>query len=106
MKRKYKKTKPSGSQRGRFLNRYDFAYTGRDTTNTAISQLNRIPPGLITKIRSQLDQIADRRIKQAIQQSGKEINRVALKIIKTLLRNCTKLHFNNWIHSVAKSTDS
>lgn len=56
-----------------FLNCYHFAYTGRDTANIAISQLNRIALGLIRKtsnLESEIDQIAQRRIKQVINQGG------------------------------------
>ena len=58
-----------------FLNCYHFAYSGRDTTNIAISQLNRIALGLIRKtsnLESEIDQIAQRRIKQVINQGGWE----------------------------------
>ena len=34
-------------QRGRFLNRYDFAYAGRDTIKQASKELERIGPGLL-----------------------------------------------------------
>ena len=34
-------------QKGGFLNRYDFAYAGRDTVNTAAKELERIGPRLI-----------------------------------------------------------
>ena len=48
--------------------------------NTAISQINRIVPDLIKKIGSQINQISQRRIKQAITQVSKEIERVAPRI--------------------------
>lgn len=56
-----------------FLNCYHFAYTGRDTANIAIGQLNRIALGHIRKtsnLESEIDQIAQRRIKQVINQGG------------------------------------
>ena len=68
-------------QKGGFLNRYNFVYAVRDTASTVISQLNRIAPGLIRKTSIEIDHIAQRRIQQAINQGGKEIEFVAPKII-------------------------
>ena len=45
-------------QRGSFLNRYDFAYTGRDT----VSQVGKIAPGIIKQTIGQIDKIAQDRI--------------------------------------------
>ena len=56
-----------------FINFYNFVYVGRDTANTATSQLNGIARGLIRKTLSKIDQIAQRRIKQAINQGVREI---------------------------------
>ena len=42
-----------GKQRGGFLNRYDFAYAGRDTVN----HLGKIAPGLIKDASSQISSI-------------------------------------------------
>ena len=60
-----------------FLNRYDFAYTGRDTVN----QLGKITPGIIKNASGQIDEIAKKRIEQIIKQRGAEVERVAPKII-------------------------
>ena len=43
-------------QRGSFLNRYDFAYAGRDTVSQAGKELERIGPGLIKKAVEELYQ--------------------------------------------------
>lgn len=80
-------------QSGEFLNRYYFAYAGRDTANTAILSLNRITPGLIKKTGSQIDQVAQRRIQQAINQGGKEIERVAPRLIKGGIKEFYKNRF-------------
>ena len=66
-------TKEKKKERGGFLNFYNFVYVGRDTANTATSQLNGIARGLIRKTLSKIDQIAQRRIKQAINQGVREI---------------------------------
>ena len=68
-------------QTGRFLNRYDFAYAGRDTAN----QLDKIAPGIIKNASGQIDEIAKKRIEQIIKQGGAEVERVAPKIIRGAL---------------------
>ena len=69
-----KKTYIKRSQRDGFLNRYDFACTGRDTVNTAISQLNRIESGFIKK-----EQAA-----KSIKLLGKGYNRQLIKVAEKL----------------------
>ena len=68
-------------QTGGFLNRYDFAYAGRDTVN----QLDKIAPGIIKNASGQIDEIAKKRIEQIIKQGGAEVERVAPKIIRGAL---------------------
>ena len=41
------KHKKSKRQKGGLLNRYDFAYAGRDTVNQVFKNLNATTPGLI-----------------------------------------------------------
>ena len=52
-----------------FLNRYDFAYAGRDTVN----QLGKIAPGVIKIASGQIDEIAKKRIEQ-INKEGQRLN--------------------------------
>ena len=52
------------TQTGGFLNRYDFAYAGRDTVN----QLGKIASGIIKNASGQIDEIAKKRIEQIIKQ--------------------------------------
>ena len=69
---RYEKTK----QRGGFLNRYNFAYAGRDTVN----QLGKISPNVIKNASGKINNIAQQRIQQAIREGGKELERVLPKI--------------------------
>ena len=62
------------TQKGGFLNRYDFAYAGRDT-------VNQIAPGLIKNASSEINNIAQQRRNQIISQGGKEIERVLPNIL-------------------------
>ena len=61
-----------------FLNRYDFAYAGKDTIN----QLEKVAPGVIKEASSQINNIAQQRIQQAFSQGGKEIDRIFPKILQ------------------------
>ena len=87
-------------QTGGFLNRYDFAYAGRDTVN----QVGKIAPKIITKVTEVINKIAKGRTDQIVRSVGAEIERVAPKIIKgaieeayktpfRLLGNLSKKHF-------------
>ena len=56
------------SQRGGFLNRYDFAYAGRDTVN----QVGKTVSGIIKQATDQTDKIVQDRINQVIRSGGAE----------------------------------
>ena len=60
-------------QTGGFLNRYDFAYAGRDTVN----QVGKIARGIINKATSDINKIAMDRIDQVIKSGGEEVERIA-----------------------------
>ena len=79
----------SRRQTGRFLNRYDFAYAGRDTVN----QVGKIAPGSINKATSDINKIAEQRIDQAIKTGGAEIKRVAPKVIRGAIEEVYKAPF-------------
>lgn len=70
-KRVKKQTKYHRKQRDRFSNRYDSAYVGRDTVN----QMAKIVPGLIKNASSEINNIAQQQINQAITQGRKETER-------------------------------
>ena len=65
-------------QTGSFLNRYNFAYAGRDTVN----HLGKVAPGVIKEAFSQIKNIAQQRIQQSISQGGNEIERIFPKILR------------------------
>ena len=72
-----------------FLNRYDFAYAGRDTVN----QVGKIAPKIITKATSDINKITKERIDQIVRSGGAEIERVAPKIIKGAIEEVYKTPF-------------
>ena len=75
MRRRQRKSRPHRNyrkitQKGGFLNRYDFAYADRDTVN----QVGKIAPGLIKNASNEINNVAQQRIKnQIISQEGKEV---------------------------------
>ena len=79
---KRKKRQTSG-----FLNRYDFAYAGRDTVN----QVGKIALGIINKATSDINKIAQERIDQAIRTGGAEVERIVPKIIRGAIEEVYKV---------------
>ena len=76
-------------QTGGFLNRYDFAYAGRDVVN----QAGKIAPDIISKATSDINKIAKDRIDQAIKNGGAEVERIAPKIIRGAIKEVYKTPF-------------
>ena len=81
-----KRKRRSQTQTGDFLNRYDFAYAGRDVVN----QAGKIVSGIINKATSDINKIAKERIDQAITTGGAEIERVPPKIIRGAIEEVYK----------------
>ena len=88
-------------QLGGFLNRYDFAYAGRDVVNQAA----KVAPGIIKAATNDINNIPEQRLNQIISQGSKEIERVLPKVLRgaieyvyqtpfRLLRNLGKNQFN------------
>ena len=95
--RKYKRKRSAGRQQwGGFLNRYDFAYAGTDTVNTAMKGSDNCAPKLISQTSTETDKIAEVRIKQAINSGGQQIQKIAPQIYVELLKTYTKYHSGYW----------
>ena len=82
---RYKKNK----QRGRFLNRYDFAYAGRDTAN----QLGKIAPNVIKNASGGINNIPQQRTQQAISEGGNDSERVLPKILRGAIEDVYQTPF-------------
>ena len=80
-------------QRGGFLNRYDFAYAGRDTINQAIKGLDTLAPKLINQASKEADKIAEARIRQVINSGGQQIQKIAPQIIQGAIEDFYKTPF-------------
>ena len=79
-------------QTGGFLNRYDFAYAGRDTVN----QVGKVVPKIITQTTGEINKIAEQRINQIIRSGSSEIERVAPKIIRGAIEEANKTPFRSF----------
>ena len=80
-------------QKGVFLNRYDFAYAGRDTINTGLNAFKRFVPSLIENARNEMYKVTEKKIAQAINQGGKELGRVASIILTKAIEQSYKTSF-------------
>ena len=92
-KKRKRKRKQKQKQKGGWLNRYDFAYAGRDAANTGVNAFNRIVPGLMKKTSTEVDLVTEKRIRQFIQEGGREVERVAPIIIKNTIEEIYKTPF-------------
>ena len=54
---KYKQRRTKRQRHGGFLNRYDFAYAGRDTVNQVMKGLDSLTPKLLTKLQKTLTKL-------------------------------------------------
>ena len=81
--------KKRSHQIGGFLNRYDFAYVGRDTVN----QVGKIAPNIIKQATGEIDKIAQSRINQVIKSGGAEVERVLPKILRGAIEDVYKTPF-------------
>ena len=56
------------TQRGRFLNRYDFPCAGRNTIKTGLNTFKIIAPGLIENAGNKIDKVTEKRIAQIMRE--------------------------------------
>ena len=85
----FRKKRTSRRQTGGFLNRYDFAYAGRDVIN----QAGKVAPKIISQAVGEINKIAQQRIGQIIRSSGVEIKHVAPKIFRGAIEEVYKTPF-------------
>ena len=76
-------------QVGGFLNRYDFAYVGRDTVNQAA----KAAPGVIKTAADDINKAAEQRINQMISKGGAEVERVLPKILRGAIEDVYQTPF-------------
>ena len=83
------KRKKSCQQAGGSLNRYDFAYAGRDVVN----KVGKVAPKMISQATGEIYKIAQQRIDQVERSGGAEIERVAPKTIRGAIEEVYKTPF-------------
>ena len=76
-------------QLGGFLNRYDFAYGGRDVVN----QATKVEFRVIKATTNNINNIAMDRINQIISQGGKEVEQVLPKILRGVIKDVYQTPF-------------
>ena len=81
--------KTSRRQTGGFFNRYDFAYAGRDVVN----QASKVAPKLISQATGKINKIAQQGIVQVVRSGGAEIELVAPKFIRDVIKEVYKTSF-------------
>ena len=84
-----RKKKTSRRQTGGFLNRYEFAYAGRDVVN----QAGKVALKLISQATGKINKIAQQRTDQVVPSGGAEIERVAPKTIRGAIEEVYKTPF-------------
>ena len=77
---------------GDWLDRYYFVYAWQDTVNTGYAKLN-LALSLIKTTVNHVYWVTEIRIQQAITQSGKEVERMAPKIVRLAIEEIYKTHF-------------
>ena len=80
-------------QRGGFLNRYDFAYANRVTVNQAMKGLDTLAPKLINQASKEIDKIVEARIRQVINSSGQQIQKIAPQVVRGAIEDVFKTSF-------------
>ena len=80
-------------QTGGWLNRYDFAYAGRDTVNSTVKHLDYRASIILKKVSGEADKVLQRRISQIIKEGGAEIERVGPKILRGAIEDVYKTPF-------------
>ena len=73
------------------MNRYDFAYAGKDTVNQAFKNLDKSAPALIQNLSGELNNILEQGIHQVITEGGEQ-----LKQLGPQLRKRTKHCLSCW----------
>ena len=90
---KDKKKRKRSRQKGGFLNRYDFAYAGRDVVNQAFKNLDQRSPALIKDLTGELNNIVEQRIHQVITEGRTQLKQVSPQLLKGIIEDAYKTPF-------------
>ena len=94
-------------QRGGFLNRYDFAYTGQDTVNQAFKNLDKSAPPLLKNLSGEVNKVLEQRINLITRQGGAELKQIGPKLLKGAVKDAYKtLYFGKTTFSTSFGKNS
>ena len=88
-----KEEKKKQRQKGGFLNRYDFAYAGRNVVNQAFKNLDKTAPALIQSLKGELNDVLQQRIHQVIIEGGSQLKEVGPQLLKGAIEDTYKTPF-------------
>ena len=80
-------------QKGGFLNRYDFAYAGRDVVNQAFKNLDKTRPAFIQNLKGELNDVLQQRIHQVITEGGAQLKEVRPQLLNGAIEDAYKTSF-------------
>ena len=84
-------------QRGGFLNRYDFAYAGKDAVNQAAKLLNSLAPQLVNQLMDRattgLDKVIAKRVEQLSRETDQTLKKIAPRLIRGAIEELYKTPF-------------
>ena len=80
-------------QKGGVLNRYDFAYAGRDFLNQDFQNLDKTAPALIQNLKGELNDVLQQRIHQVITEGGAQLKEVGPQLLKGAIEDAYKTLF-------------
>ena len=86
---------------GGFLNRYDFAYAGRD----AVNQACKVAPGVIKGTTKEIDNILNVELITSFHKQAKKLNVFYQKCSRELLRMNIRRHFD-YLETLEKSNST
>ena len=90
---KDKRKRKRQRQKSGFLNRYDFAYAGRDTINQAFKNLDKSTPALIQNLKGEFNDVLQQRIHQVITEGGAQLKEVGPQLLKGATEDAYKTPF-------------
>ena len=88
-----RKKRKKRRQKGGFLNRYDFAYAGRDVVNQAFKNLDKTAPALIQNLKGELNDVLQQRIHQVITEGAAQLKEVRPQLLKEAIEDAYKTPF-------------
>ena len=81
-------------QKGGFLDRYDFAYAGKDVVNQVFKNLDKTAPALIQNLKGEIKDVLQQRIHQVITEGGAQLKEVGPELLKGAIEDAYKTPFS------------